>query len=41
MLLGAFGVLSLVEPVRVHLTTTNVPSQNEWQYYCRWCSCQG
>jgi len=36
MLLGAFGVLSVYEPLHVHLITTNVPSPNEWQYYYRW-----
>jgi hypothetical protein len=29
MLLGAFGVLSLYEPVHVHPTTTNVPPPDE------------
>ena len=35
--LGAFGVLSLYEPVRVHLTTTNVPlPYDQYEYYCHW-----
>jgi len=35
ILLGAFGVLSLYEPVHVHLTTTNVPLPLYWyKYYC-------